>query len=296
VFRSFLIRADEGGIMRSTPGGGVLIEEYPHAQPDYTLNGWTTATLLLDAYAQSTGDEEAHEVVSASRKGLREMLPLYDVPQLANSRYRLAGPAHVRWTATGPIKVESGSVIVPGQGEYEINRRADKWRSYFGTADEVTATARLLLSRATFPEPNRAVAIVDAAEQSWVTVQIGQGTYNPMSVELEVQSWADVVTVPLHPGQNRVEVRIPWDLAELVAYPTSFGKAIGGWQHNQYHYVHIDTLQKLDLRSPDDMFSYYSSRWRRYVARWPDMPEYQMDGIKHGRHDDPAPESREAQD
>lgn len=121
ILRSFEVPADRGGIARRTPGGGLLIEEYSHTVPDYTLNGWLTATELLHQYAETSGDSAAHDMVGQSVAGIADVLPLYDIPELANSRYRLTGPARIKLTfARSEAVIEGGSVTIPGHGVYPI--------------------------------------------------------------------------------------------------------------------------------------------------------------------------------
>jgi hypothetical protein len=92
--------------------------------------------------------------------------------------------------------------------------------------------------------------------------------------------------VGLASGENRIELPIPWHLAELVSYPTSFGKLYEGRPHNAYHFIHIATLEKLARLTGDDAFGYYAARWAQYVKRWPQMPVYADAGIVLERYGD----------
>lgn len=67
---------------------------------------------------------------------------------------------------------------------------------------------------------------------------------------------------------------MPWTLAELIAYPTNFGKKIAGRWFNAYHYIHIDGCTRLAATSGDDMLRYFGARWATYPARWPTMAPY----------------------
>lgn len=300
VLRSLAIPAERGGVSRTTPGGGTLLEEYAHDQPDYTLNGWTTATILVHAYAEATGSEAARALVAASRRGIRDVLALYDVPEYANSRYRLTGPAWVDLSATRPFRVRDGAVHVPGQGDFPIRtgKGRGKWRSRIlgaaGAARKVAA--ELLLCRVSFPEPNSVALTLDLDEPAEMSVSIGEGPFDPLRTWLGRERQRPLQTFTLTRGVNRVWFAIPWDRAELVAYPTSWSKHLGGQWHNQYHFIHVDTLRKLHAAETDAAFAYYAERWAGYPSRWPDIPEIAGAGVALHRYGSVAPSPDAAPD
>lgn len=293
VFRSLSIPAAEGGVARTTPGGGTVIEEYAHGVPDYTLNGWTTATLLTDDYSAACPTDEVAAFVSASMQGIRDVLPLYDVPDLANSRYRLTGSARIKFSfSRSGCALADTALVIPTQGRFPVTNRArHKWENAFlgdvapdGTARGTSAEAQLLLSRVSWPAPNRLTSRVTAAGDTTLTISIGEGPYLPLRSQLRPQSYRVITELTLGPGENVIDVPIPWTRAELIAYPTNFGKKIGGRAYNQYHFIHIDTLQELATRTGDDLFAYYAERWNEYPERWPDMREYTGAGLMLQRH------------
>ncbi len=280
ILSSFEVPAEDGGIARHTPSGGLLIEEYSHQVPDYTLNGWTTATTLLHEYAETTDSQHARTIFEQSIRGIRDVLPLYDVPELANSRYRLTGAVRVKLGFTSPrTAVNSAKVIIPGEGDFPLGAGSGKWTNRFVSglgADGVVggreAVMEILLCRVTWPEPNRLALDLTSAEEGMVTVQVGEGSYDPLSSWVRTDSYSTVAEVVVHRGPNTLDISIPWARAELVAYPTSWTKAIGGRQYNSYHFIHIDTLTTLAERTGDSMLAYYRDRWAQYPARWPDVP------------------------
>lgn len=288
ILRSLLVPAERGGVARTTPHGGAVIEEYAHDVPDYTLNGWTTATLLVADYAAESQDADAVQLTADSARGIRDVLPLYDVPELANSRYRLGGLATIRLRITGTAaRVRSMAVHIPGQGTFPIQDDvpAGDGRSRvirgLGEGGEVQPLVAVdaFLSRITWPTPNRLLLHLDAAEPGALTASIGQGDYQPVSKRLRPTSFSPFAKVQLTAGENALSLAIPWDQAELIAYPTNFGKRYEGRQHNAYHFIHIDTLSRLALLTDDEMFTYFAARWEQYVKRWPSMPVYAEAGV-----------------
>jgi hypothetical protein len=282
ILRSFEVPAERGGVARTTPGGGLLLEEYSHRVPDYTLNGWTTATELIHGYAKTTGDEYAQDLFQRSVHGITDVLPLYDLPELANTRYRLTGPARLNLSLSRPgAVIERASIVIPRHGEYDVVRSGgSKWDSRIlkGVDDEgVAGTAiaiEALLSRSSWPAPNTLKASIRAAESSELVLTIGEGHYQPLRSSLRPERYSEIGRASLIEGLNEVEIPIPWTRAELIAYPTNFGKLIAGKKFNAYHYIHIDTATRLSQITGDDMLAYYGARWPEYTQRWRTMPEY----------------------
>lgn len=302
ILRSLTVPVDRGGIARTTPTGGLVIEEYTHAAPDFTLNGWTTATLLIDEYARHADDADAHDLVAGSCHGIRDVLPLYDVPELANSRYRLGGAAQIKLVfSTAGAQLDDAEISIPGYGRYPIRAdvQAQRWENRYvrgvepdGTLPERLAVAEVFLSRVTWPTPNRLTARIRSDEAGTVRVRIGKGDYDPLTSRLRATTYDTLATIELEPGETTVDVAVPWTDAELVAYPTNFGKKLDGRNHNVYHFIHIDTLAKLAEQTGDDMFAYFADRWGRYVHRWPHMEVYTQADIalhRHGTQPEPEP-------
>lgn len=293
ILSSLRIPTRRGGVARATPSGGLVIEEAAHAAPDLTLNGWTSATTLVEEYASATQDPLAREVFIDSCRGIREALPLFDVAELANSRYRLGGIAEILFAFSHHgAEISATEVLIPGYGRHVVhfNEEPGSLSRYLhgvdqaGTVSGQSATAEVFLSRVTWPKPNRVTMQVHVPQAGEVQVRIGQGDYDPLVSRLRTTSYTSIATVPLEAGENTIEVAVPWADAELVAYPTNFGKELGGNRHNVYHFIHIDTLQTLAERTGDDMFAYFADRWDRYVERWPHMPVYADADVKLHRY------------
>src|SRR5690625_1002078 len=127
ILISLTVPVEEGGVARYTDDGGLVIEEYPSLAPDCTLNGWTTATVILADYARRTGDPQAWELFRLSVKGLERLIGLFDVPEYATSRYKLTGPATIRLTAEKTdVKVSDCRVVMPASGVRSEERRVGK--------------------------------------------------------------------------------------------------------------------------------------------------------------------------
>lgn len=273
VLRSLLIPVEDGGVLRKV-GGGTVIEEYAHEFPDLTLNGWTTATVLTSRYAQASRDEAAWDLVAQSRRGIAHVLPLYDVPELANSRYRLTGPIELKIVLSHPTKITNARLSLPGTGVFPVDARPHKWTSNLVmNAQGTGAEATLQVCRATFPDPNVLLLDLHTEQECAMDVSIGVGPFDPLTSLLRPTRWEHLRSVDLAAGHGLVEIEVPWDRAELAAYPNNWGKPIGGKNYNAYHFIHIDTLRKLDALQHEPMFRYFANRWASYVDRWPEIPE-----------------------
>jgi hypothetical protein len=293
VLRSLQIPAEQGGIARRTPSGGLLIEEYAHPVPDYTLNGWTTATLLVHEYATATGNQDAYALFHDSVAGIADVLPLYDAGELLNSRYRLTGPTKVRLIFTEPgARITAGAVEIPGQGVYPLGADGGKWTNRVltgvtedGTVEDKRAVLEVLLSRVSWPTPNRIRVEIQAPRAAGrVSVHVGIGPYNPTKVQALVTEYVLLNQIDLEPGSNVIEVPAPWALVDIAAYPTSFTKIIEGERRNMYHFIHIDTLDRLTNATGLDVFAYYKDRWKGFVDRWPELPVYRDSHISLERY------------
>ena len=282
ILRSLRVPAEAGGVARRTPKGNLLIEEYSHSVPDYTLNGWATATLLVHEYAKAAKDDDAMALFEESVQGIAEVLPLYDIGELANSRYRLTGPTKIRLGFSDPdVTVISGGVNIPGQGFYPLGEDRGKWTNRFLSGVDETgriikdqALMEVLISRVTWPTPNVIRLEIEAGNDGHVRVEIGEGPYDPVRVQSPVNDYKLLEQVSLVSGHNVIEVPVRWADAELVAYPTSFTKLIGGRRYNSYHFIHIDTLNSLVKLTGNEMFRYYRDRWTAFPDRWPLIPAY----------------------
>lgn len=291
IVASLTVPTEDGGVARSTDNGGLIIEEYPSLAPDCTLNGWTTATCILRDYAATTGDEEGWEIFYRSVRALESLIPIYDVPELANSRYRLTGVASIRVTARdADIDVNECRVEMPGAGIYDASSAGDPAGEALKSGPRSVRTGRseafrLSISRLTWPAPNDILLTIDAAEDGAVDIAIGDGDYSPMVKDLPVHRFRELGEFHVTKGRNLLRVPVPWTDAELVSYPTGFGKALAGQQFNQYHWIHVDTLGKIVDETGSDMLSYFQEKWKHYPSLWSKIPEYQDERITLERFD-----------
>lgn len=291
VVRSLLVPTDEGGVARYTDNGGLIIEEYPSRLPDCTLNGWTTATCILRDYAKETGDAGGREAFELSVRGLERLISLYDVPELSNSRYRLTGAASIQVAAKGAnLDVVDCKVEMPGSGIFGAAAIGDPAGEALRTGprsvrEGESESLTLSLSRLTWPTPNSVHLTVDADGPGELSLGIGDGAYDPLAKDLPVSYYRHLETVSLIEGMNDVVISVPWNDAELISYPTGFGKALANRQFNQYHWIHVDTLAKIVDATGSDILRYFKEKWSRYPEGWKDIPAYQDDRITLDRFD-----------
>lgn len=291
IVRSLLIPVEHGGVARYTDNGGLIIEEYPSLAPDCTLNGWTTATCILRDYATTTKEDEGWDIFHQSVRGLERLIPIYDVPELANSRYRLTGPASIQVRSSGSdVEVTDVRVDMPGVGIYGAAAAGDPAGEALKAgprqvADGAVQTLIVSLSRLTWPSPNKVLLSLRASGAGSIQVGIGDGSYSPMTKDLPVKYFRDLAEFRVEPGDNLIELSIPWTDAELVSYPTGFGKALADRQFNQYHWIHVDTLGKIVDETGSDLLEYYRDKWSRYPEQWADMPQYADERITLERFD-----------
>ncbi|GGC89955.1 hypothetical protein GCM10011512_16140 [Tersicoccus solisilvae] len=285
ILASLTIPVENGGVARYTDNGGLIIEEYPSVFPNCTLNGWTRATCVIKDLAVSSGDENVWDIFAKSVRGIESVISLYDVPELANSRYKLEGDATLRLTVDGAdIDVLDCRVLIPGSGTFAANAEGDPAGEVLKNGpvkltDGRAHTLKVLLSRYSWPAPNRVLLTVDAPQDAKLAVAIGDGEYNPLASSPRVRSYRPTREFAVPAGESIVEVEVPWTEAEMVAHPTNFGKKIAGRQFNQYHFIHVDTLGEILTRTDSDILRYYRDRWDQYPSRWPELPAYQDEGL-----------------
>lgn len=291
ILTSLTIPVADGGVARYTNNGGLIVEEYPDLLPDCTLNGWTTATCIVRDFADRNDDEQAREVFTQSVQGLEDLISLYDVPDLANSRYRLTGPASIRLRADGSdLEVFDCRVVIPGSGIFAANMEGDPAGEALkgGTLaiqDRGTESLKVSLSRLSWPQTNKLLLWVRAANDARLNVSIGDAEYTPLTAAPRVSAYRQLKVLVVEKGWNLVEVEIPWAEAELTGYPTNFLKTIAGRRFNQYHFIHIDTLDKIVAETNSYTLRHYLNKWADYPARWSGMAAYQDERLTLERFD-----------
>lgn len=288
---SLSVPVESGGVARTTPQGNMVIEEYVHSVPDYTLNGWITATLLLEQYAFRSKSERAAGMSRASVDGICELLPLFDLPEVANSRYRLTGQILVDVSFSEPVdQILDARVLIPGQGSYAVgeggtrmdNTYLRRLESEGGITGQRIAVQVCLLS---YPEDNCLEFTIDSSRDTVVTVSAGESDYEPLQVTLSGDRWHLLEQRAVPAGRSVIRVNIPWNIAYLAPYPTNFRKKIGGKNFNQYHFIHIEGLRSLHGLFPDrEVLAHYADKWEGYTKQWVDRPEYRDRGLEPTRY------------
>ncbi|VEW14732.1 D-glucuronyl C5-epimerase C-terminus [Brevibacterium casei] len=291
ILSSLEVPVSDGGVADTANNGGLIIEEYPSLAPDCTLNGWTTATVILRDFARSNHDEQAQDLFDRSVKGLESLIPVYDVPEYATSRYRLKGPAVIYLRArNADLVVNSVQVDMRDAGILDANLELDPGGSALAAGPRQVKAGKeqsftVDLTRRTFPTQNTVMFSISSSGEGFVEASIGDSAFNPMSNKVVPESKNTLGEFRVSEGTQVIEVSVPWIKAELIAYPTNFGKAIAGRQFNQYHWIHVDTLGKIAKDSESDLLSYYRDRWEGYPEKWVEISEYQDDRITLERFD-----------
>lgn len=282
VFKSLTIPADRGGVARPFRDG-IAIEEWgnPHVG-DYTLNGWTNAVLVVGRYATATGSPAAKELFDKNILALKYLLPLYDLPDLANSRYRLSGYTSVRLTFAGTTAVfEDGSVEAPDQNKSVFQRDTDnRWSSNVRSESPSEVMLNAMFNYSTFPKENVLHLEVVAQQAGTMKVEVETGKFNPPTGKVEDLKWVSLADLNLEEGRNTFAVDVPWKHVSFAAYATPFAKLIGGKRYNQYHFVHIRNLRALAEMTGEPLFTEYADKWEGYVKLWPQIPMYRDSGVE----------------
>ncbi|WP_016908850.1 D-glucuronyl C5-epimerase family protein [Streptomyces xiaopingdaonensis] len=261
AFHALTVPADKGGV-RYRDRHGTSIAELPQRPNGYVLNGWQSALVSAWKYGEASGDRRAKRLVRTSARTMARMLPLYDAPEVANSRYGLTGYTHVR---TVGADLRDARVSVPGEGSQGLVRGkgTELWTNHRVGPRQVN----LVLSRASLPEPN--VLRLDVSGPARVQVQVGE--YDPLVSQPPRARWVTVGKV----DKGRPRVEVGRDVLDKLAYPTNFVKKIDGRQTNVYHAIHIRNLRELGRITGDERFAKWAERWSRATCRWKEMPVYE---------------------
>jgi hypothetical protein len=309
ILESLFIKQSDGGVLKQFHSG-VSIEENPNEIPLYTLNGWLTAIINVKRYTDLVNSERAEELFSKNVDSVERIIDLYDVEELANSRYHLSGlcSLKVRFLNGFRPTVIRGSVTIPQEGEFPIKLQQSenvyKYSNYIKdkkhanvnhypvTTEEVEIN--IVLSMISFPDENSVSFELETSEGGEMEVLIGVGDYDLFSGDLRPTRWISLGKFNVSKNTPRIWVAIPWREAWLVAYPTSFGKKIGGKNYNVYHYIHINRIKTLYDYTKREKFNKYHLKWIGYTKRWPEMEPYKSGKIEfHQLHHKINPEGPE---
>jgi hypothetical protein len=287
-FRSLLIPAADGGVHYAWEDG-VAIAEVPTSPRDLILNGWLSILASVHVYADLTGSDDATALFDESAATVARLLPLYDAPTLSNSRYGLTGPLSIALRIEGAIddvRIADLRLDIPKEGPFEIPlRKGGQWEDW---VDPKTATAaegglspsgpevhaNVVLSRLSYPAQNSVHFSVTTPRDLRITLIADVGRYDPLQSQPVGETWHEVQTVAVAAGSTNVDIGLPWDLVDLVAYPTNFVKNLNGKNTDVYHAVHIARLRSLAEWTGNPMFTEWADRWQGYVCAWVSMPLY----------------------
>lgn len=279
VFRALQIPAESDGVLVKRDFGLVL-EEYPHRPPLFTLNGWLTAVkMVIGARARldALGLDYA-SFVDRNLDGVEHLLPLFDAEFCLNSRYQLTGFTRARLEFDTGIElvVKELAVAIPGEGRFPgvvDQPERYRWQSHVERNEPGIVQANVVLSLASHPKPNRLELSVEAPRDCEAAVLVSDGDYRPDITAAPTERWRPVETVVLTAGANSLDVELPWDDRNLFAYPTNFKKTLGdGTYFNSYHFIHVLGLAGLYSdwdRRP--LLKEWALRWLDYTDRWNEL-------------------------
>lgn len=292
TFRSLRIPAPRGGVLYEWEGG-VAIAEVPSRPKDMILNGWLSILQSIGEFADLSGDPDAKSLLSASTETLASLLPLYDVPELANSRYGLTGPMYARvkfGRRAHDVVLKDLQLSIPNEGELPIPLEPgrNRWLSGLTHPDEdldrsVREAVRLrraairlnvVISLLSHPDSNRVVLDLETKHEMPIALWANVGSYDPHVSGPVNRRWIEVDHTKVPAGRHRVALQLPLDAVHLAAYPTNFTKKIGGHPTNVYHLIHIKRLRELHRRLDIGALAEWADRWEDYALSWASRRTY----------------------
>ncbi|MAD79051.1 MAG: hypothetical protein CMJ51_06735 [Planctomycetaceae bacterium] len=297
ILRSLATPVEEGGVLALTPNGPV-IEEAPHTPRDLVLNGWLSALRSLRRYINRTDSEDAKTLLASNLETLASLLPLYDAPDVLNSRYRIRGYGYIRITLGDHegVHLERPVLEIPGDANYPLSDDLEtRWHMGFvrgieREGDRFTATSNriqmnVVMSLLSMPEPNVLRIPIDSPRKTTLVAEIADGPFDPLLSGRRTTRWNRIAEIAVEPGLNQVEIELGFDEISPFVYPTNFLKKIGGRNYNSYHFLHIKLLESLCAEHGIETFCDFSERWRGYVEKWPAHPAYRDADIELHRYE-----------
>lgn len=287
-FRSLLVPEEDGGVLYRW-GDEVAIAEVPARPRDLVLNGWQSALISTDQYARLSGSAAARRLFDESSATMARLLPLFDAHEYRNSRYALAGPTDARLTISPGISGVSLSDVrihIPRDGAFELTPGPlSRWKMHLDPSDVVQADGvlrprvaqidmALVLSRISHPRPNELRLKIESPRRTKVELELLAGRYDPLAAYEVDRRWQHAATRTVPRGRTEVRLAIPWEVAELVAYPTNFRKVLEGRRTNVYHAIHILRLDELHELTGEPVFAEFADRWRGDACAWAEMDLY----------------------
>jgi hypothetical protein len=283
VYASLLVPASDGGVMIPSATGPAFAE-LPSEPESYVLNGWLSVLSTMINYGETVQDPSVIETVASSADRLVELLPLYDVPALANSRYGLTGFVTVRVRAsesgvavkTVTLDINEGEPIdVPATDGEEGRWSTYRFEEDFdgGMLRGSSFRANLVLSMVAFPETNELSLELGAeAGTAEFELEAQVGRYDPAWTGPIDRGW-EVISDGVVEG-NRVTFELEWEKLGPVIYPTNFAKDIDGESANVYHLIHVNRLRTLAEALSMPELSVWADQWEAAVCDWDVLDVY----------------------
>jgi hypothetical protein len=282
---SLFIPVERGGVLHRD-SRGISLAEVPQEPNSLILNGWQSALMSIHGYGELSGSLRAAGFVKRSAKAMARLLPLYDVPNLANSRYGLTGFLYVRLSLSERVSVrlERMSVTVPGEGSFDVMSVPDpsRWQNHLVAEDfddgwmaSTQARANIVVSLASLPRHNRIGLDLDAQRPVDAKLEAFVGRYDPLTSASLDGRWMEVGRLRIGRGTSRTQIALPWRVVRSAAYPTNFAKVIEGHNTNVYHTTHIRRLEELAEVTGIRKLSNWAHKWKSYMCRWGEMKTYE---------------------
>jgi hypothetical protein len=287
-FRSLLVPQEDGGVLYRW-GDEVAIAEVPARPRDLVLNGWQSALISIHDYAGLSGSVAARRLFEESSATMARLLPLFDARDYRNSRYALAGPVDARLTispnASG-VSLTEVRLQIPKERAYDVTPGAlSKWQMHLDARDVTPGDGvlrprsrqvdmALVLSRISHPRPNALRLTIDSPRRTTIELELLAGRYDPLAASEVDRRWQHAATRTVPPGRHEIRLAIPWQVADLVAYPTNFIKVLEGRHTNVYHTTHVVRLTQLHEATGEPIFAEFAARWRDDICAWSEMDLY----------------------
>ncbi len=285
TFETLTVDVAHGGVLLD---GEIILETPMPNVSDVVLNGWLTAAVHVCEYARR--EPVAVELAEKTCGALERLLPAFDVPELANTRYASCGPGNFRLVFSERCFLAGAWVERAKPPHLVVSAiRPDediqgKWRDGIAWSSLTTVELNLVLDCLARREMLNLKIWSD--RDCTVALQYEHADYHPGCAAPPHGAFLEVASAPIYGGQeNHCVLPIAREIAREVAYPTNFLK---DGKRNAYHWIHIERLKQLHALTGSDVFADYAATWEEYTRAWPSMEIYESyclepaDGILFG--------------
>jgi len=277
IFKALLIPVTDGGILLRNKWG-VFLEEYPTEVPTYVLNGWITTVSEIFRYGYSVQNKEAIELAKESTRTLADLLPLYDMPEMFSTRYKLSGYVvnMLQFPRDAAVGVER--IVIHSGGE--TYSKSPRESSRYGTLHVTSSTAdkfafKAQMSMIAYPENCRIDIHLNSRKAALVQWSVGISQYLLHYTTPKTVGHRQIKTVDIAAGKQVISADIPWDLAiGMIGAAVPFSKKVGKKYYNAYHYIHIKGLTQLYEYFKMAKLLHWRDKWLGYTEQWPSFPPY----------------------